>query len=184
MTMQAIRLVPIVIFALALAAAARATTLERMSVEAMTKAAGVVAEARCTGSASEWQGGEIWTITRFAVIEAWKGNPGRQVTVRLPGGRVGHITSLVPGVPRFSAGEEVVLFLESPRAGAYAVTAWSEGTFRIRRDTPHRAAWAIEDAGGMLLRAGRRGAENTEGVRMSLDSLRARVQRARQATGQ
>jgi len=40
----------------------------------------------------------------------------------------------VSGVPRFRAGEEVVLFLEPTKRGDFSVTSWMQGTFRIVRD--------------------------------------------------
>jgi len=93
-----------------------------------------VARVRCTGSVSRRDSGHIWTFTRFAVVEPIKGSPGRTLLVRLPGGRDAHIFESVEGVPRFSPGEETILFLEHTRAGDWSVSAWGEGTFRIERD--------------------------------------------------
>jgi hypothetical protein len=116
-----------------LAAAAGATTLARMSLRQLAKAAHVVVRARCLASESRWQGGEIWTFSRFETIEAFKGAPPAGFTVRLIGGQAGGIESVVAGVPRFFPGEEVILFLNPVAGGDYSVTAWVEGTFRVRR---------------------------------------------------
>ena len=127
------------------AAAAQATTLARMSLDELVRAARVVVRARCLSSGSDWQGGEIWTRTRFEVLESFKGSVPQQITVRLIGGRVGHIVSRVAEVPRFRPGEEVVLFLEPTAAGELSVTGWAEGTFRIARDARSGTARVTQD---------------------------------------
>lgn len=112
---------------------AAATTLARMDLGRLAQAAKVVVRAKCVGGESIWDGGEIWTLTRCDTIEVFKGHPPAEFTLRLIGGRVGAIESLVGGVPRFQPGEEVILFLDAAPAGGYSITAWSEGTFRVRR---------------------------------------------------
>ena len=115
---------------------AEATTLARMSVEQMTQTAQVIVRARCVGHAASWDAGEIWTLTTFEVEEVWRGSASARITVRLLGGRLGNLTSNVPGVPRFRPGEEVVLFLEATQRGDFTVVSWEQGTFRIGRDVP------------------------------------------------
>ncbi len=117
------------------AALAQSTTLARLSLDDLAAAASVVARVECLGNESRWEGGEIWTFTSFEVVEIMKGVVPRLITVRLPGGQVGHLISTVDGVPRFRAGEQAILFLERTRAGDFAVLAWVQGTFRIHRDT-------------------------------------------------
>jgi hypothetical protein len=88
------------------------------------------------GAESRSDGREIWTETRFEVLELAKGLLPALVSVRMIGGRVGHLHSRIDGVPQFRVGEEVYLFLWSRRAGdPYTVLGWSQGTFRIVRDT-------------------------------------------------
>lgn len=116
-------------------AAGEGTTLERMSLEGLTTRAHVVVHVRCLARESRWERGEIWTFTRFEVEEALKGIAPRLITVRLPGGKVGHLISTVDAVPRFQAGEESILFLERTPDGTFTVLSWAQGTFRIRVDT-------------------------------------------------
>ncbi len=111
--------------------AAKATTLKRMTVREMTQAAELVVRARCVESAAKWDDGEIWTFTRFEIEEAWKGSAPGQIVVRLLGGTTAELTSSVDGVPRFHAGEEVVLFLAPTSRGDYSIVSWMQGTFRI-----------------------------------------------------
>jgi len=125
---------------------AGATTLARLSLEQMARAADAVVRVRCVSIESRWDGGAIWTFTGFDVSETLKGAPPKRVTVRLPGGRVGQFTTNIEAVPRFEPGEEGFLFLEKMRAGDYSVTAWAEGTFRVKPATPRGAATVTQDS--------------------------------------
>jgi hypothetical protein len=109
----------------------RATTLKRMSVADLSRAAHTVIRARCVTNSTRWDAGEIWTFTTFDVEEVWKGLAPAQFTVRLLGGRTEDFTSTVSGVPRFLPGEESILFLERTPAQDFSIVSWMQGTFRI-----------------------------------------------------
>jgi hypothetical protein len=109
----------------------RATTLKRMSVADLSRAAHTVVRARCITNSTRWDAGEIWTFTTFDVEETWKGSAPAQITVRLLGGQAGNFTSTVSGVPRFTPGEELILFLERTPAQDFSIVSWMQGTFRI-----------------------------------------------------
>jgi hypothetical protein len=151
-TKKCLALVPALLL---LGAAPRAlgTTLVHMDVLALTHTAHVVARARCLGNSTRWQDGHLWTLTRFAVVEAWKSPANstapQTVVVRLVGGRDRRGTVSVDGVPRFRVGEEVVLFLEPSATPSgrneLTITSWAQGTFRIRRDPTSREEIAIQD---------------------------------------
>jgi hypothetical protein len=117
-----------------------ATTLMRMSVAQLSRAAGAIVRVRCIANENIWDAGEIWTRTTFEVEDVWSGAPAdrgplpQRIAVRLLGGTFGNITSHVSGIPRFHAGEEAVLFLEPTTRGDFSVISWQQGTFRIHRD--------------------------------------------------
>ncbi len=113
------------------AVVANATTLARLNFDQLAQQSTAVARLRCLSAESYWAGGEIWTETRFQVIERHKGVLTDVVTVRMLGGRVGNIYSHVEGVPVFRAGEEAYLFLWGKEGEPYRVLGWSLGTFRI-----------------------------------------------------
>jgi len=117
-----------------------------MSLAHLAHAAETIVRARCLESHARWEGGEIWTFTRFEPLETLSGEASGPFVVRLLGGQVGNFASQVDGVPRFHPGEEVILFLESTRAGELSLTAWSEGTFRVHRDPRSGQAWVSEDS--------------------------------------
>jgi hypothetical protein len=110
---------------------ALATTLKRMSVGDLSRAAHTVVRARCAANSARWDAGEIWTFTTFDIEETWEGSAPAQITVRLLGGSTGNFTSTVSGVPRFSPGEELILFLERTPAQDFSIVSWMQGTFRI-----------------------------------------------------
>jgi hypothetical protein len=135
MRKRLIGLAPLLLLAAYFAAPlARATTLARLSLVQLARAADSIVRVRCISSASRWDNGAIWTFNEFAVVERLKGLPQDRITVRVPGGRVGHLVTAIEAAPQFRPGEETVLFLEKTSAGDFAVTAWAEGTFRIETD--------------------------------------------------
>ena len=114
---------------------ALATTLKRMSIADLSRAAHTVVRARCVTNSTRWDAGEIWTFTTFDVEETWKGSAPAPITVRILGGSAGNLTSTVSGVPRFSPGEELILFLERTPAQDFSIVSWVQGTFRIHSRT-------------------------------------------------
>ncbi len=145
-----------------LAIAANATTLSRLRFEELVKQATAVARLRCLGVESRWQDGEIWTETRFEVVELNKGLLPGIVSVRMLGGRVGSLHSRVEGVPAFRPGEEAYVFLWGREGEPFRVLGWSQGTFRITRDprtgvervTQDSAALPVFDPGTRQFRHG------------------------------
>jgi hypothetical protein len=134
-----------------LAAVASATTLARMQFEELARQATAVARVRCLSIASKWQNGEIWTETRFEILERSKGSLPAVVTTRMLGGAVGCLRSHVDGVPMFRAGEEAYLFLWAPDGEPYRVLGWSQGTFRIARDVRTGFETVTQDSAGAPL---------------------------------
>ncbi len=117
-----------------LAVAASATTLSRLRFEELVNQATAVARVRCIGVESRWENGEIWTETRFEIVELNKGLLPGVVTVRMLGGSIGNLHSRIDSVPAFRRGEEAYVFLWRRESEPYRVLGWSQGTFRIARD--------------------------------------------------
>jgi hypothetical protein len=117
-----------------LAVAANATTLSRLRFEELVNQATAVARLRCLSVESRWQDREIWTETRFEVVDVNKGLLPGVISVRMLGGRIGNLHSRVAGVPAFRPGEEAYVFLWWREGEPLRVLGWSQGTFRITRD--------------------------------------------------
>jgi hypothetical protein len=153
-----------------------ATTLARLSLDQMAAGSDAVARVNFSSAESRWENGTIWTITTAKVVETMKGNLPGEISVRLPGGRVGHLTASVEGAPRFHPGDDAIVFLKISPAGGFTVAGWAEGTFRISRDprtgnqtvTQDSSAFAVFDPATRTFR--------TEGIhRMPMDEFRARL---------
>lgn len=117
-----------------LAVVASATTMSRLRLLDLTEQSTAVARLRCIGTKSLWDQGEIWTETKFEVVQREKGVLTGIITVRMLGGDVGHLHSRVDEVPQFHPGEEVYLFLWGREGQPFQILGWSQGTFRIARD--------------------------------------------------
>lgn len=74
--------------------------------------------------------GRIETVTAVAVDEWIKGGGDRSIEIVLPGGELGDERMTVPGVPSFTAGERVLLFLSRNGRGHWTPFAFSLGAFR------------------------------------------------------
>ena len=172
--------------ALCLALTATATTIVKMDLAELTSAASVVARGRCLASEARMDGGYIWTFTTFEVTETLKGSTPRQITVRLIGGKVGHMKSTVDGVPQFQRDEDVFLFLEPTREGDLSVTSWVQGTFRVRLDPQTGKESVTQDTASMAVFDPVTRQFKPNGVRdMPVETFRQRVREAieRQRTG-
>ena len=156
--------------------AVRATTLVRLSLDQLAAGSDAIARINFASAESRWENGSIWTISTVRVVEIMKGDLPGEISLRLPGGRVGHLTSTVEGTPKFNPGDDAVVFLKRTPAGGFTVAGWVQGTFRISRDarsgnlsvTQDSASVAVFDAATRTFR--------TEGIqRMPLQEFRARI---------
>jgi len=153
----------------------RATTLVPMSFEELTRSATAIARVRCVSVHSAWDGGEIWTESRFALLEDVKpdafgadqrvsapaGAAGaaasqdhralevpasHSILLRQLGGSIAGMHSRVEGIPEFKPGEEAYLFLWRRSGEPYRVLGWAQGTFRVLRDQRSGAARVTQDS--------------------------------------
>ena len=132
--------------AITAAAFANGTTLARLRFEDLAQQSTAVARLRCLGSEFLWDRGELWTETRFEVVERNKGLLPGIVTVRTIGGISGHLHSHVDGVPVFRSGEEVYLFLWQRPGEPYRVLGWAQGTFHIMRNADSGTETVTQDS--------------------------------------
>jgi len=156
--------------------AIRATTLARLSLDQLAAGSDAVARVRFARAESRWENGSIWTVTTFDVVETMKGQLSAQIEVRLPGGRVGHLTATVEGTPKFNLGSEAVVFLQRSRAGGFTVAGWAEGSFRISRDPRTGVETVTQDSSAFAVFDTATRTFHTEGIRrMPIGEFRARI---------
>jgi len=157
-------------------ASVRATTLVRLSLDQLAAGSDAVARVNFSTAESRWENGTIWTITTAKVMETMKGNLPGEISVRLPGGRVGHLTATVEGTPRFHPGDDAIVFLQRSPAGGFTVAGWVEGTFRISRDPRTGNQTVTQDSSAFAVFDPATRKFSTEGVhRMPMDEFRGRL---------
>jgi hypothetical protein len=107
----------------------------------------------------------IYTDVELRVDRVIKGSPDANVRVRTFGGQVGQDQMIVSTAPKFEAGKQYVLFLESDTGstaslepGHYAILGLVQGTFTVE---------------------GTRATSQFGGTEMTLDALSTQVQQSR-----
>ncbi len=103
----------------------------------------------------------------------------------VPGGTVGRIGQLVPGAPKFTVGEEVLVLLARHEATQrLVVVGLSQGRYRVERapgqaptlvSDRHGAALMMRDTKGRLVEAPAERLEDRRPLSTTLDTIRERV---------
>ncbi len=117
-----------------IAIVANATTLVHLPFPQLVGFSSAIARVQCIGSDIRIEKGEIWTDTRFHVLETEKGYLPSSIVVRQLGGKMQNLQSHVDASPEFRPGEELYLFLLGKPGKQFNVVGWAQGTFRIHRD--------------------------------------------------
>jgi hypothetical protein len=156
---------------------ARATQVAYMTHRQLGEGSQLVVRGKVTGIESHWneKRTKIFTSTRVAVDETYKGIGQGIIDVVQLGGVVGNVRVTVHGALSWRSGEEVILFLEPYQAGVsgparYQVSGFSQGKFNVTRDARTGKAYVhrleLEDT--ELLRAPTAGATS---LRARMDSV-------------
>lgn len=159
--------------ALAHAAPARASTTLGRSVEALAADADAVVRATVVSTSARWTGDgrRIVTDVRLSVLETLAGATGAQLVVTVPGGAVGDYAQDVSGGAKFTAGEQVVVFLRRVTSGErWGVLDLADGKFTVSETTARRQTLGLE----------RRSRVAPLDDTLDLATLRERVRRGRE----
>ena len=129
------------------ASLASATTVQKFTVRDLAKKSESIVLARVEDETARMDEGskEIYTYVTLRVIEGVKGsksnsngkskNAEELITIRQLGGAYGKYISVVPGMPTFKKGEEVVVFLsQKDRAGYPWVMGLQQGKYSVTTD--------------------------------------------------
>jgi hypothetical protein len=129
------------IFALAVslgAASVFASVVKAETFDQMVQASPVIVHARIgqVQVVEDKEAGRIFTYVEVEVLEALKGKTDPRFIVRQTGGDTGVRTTFVEGAPRFSQGQETVLFLEPVRdePSMLLVHAMAAGKYTFEKD--------------------------------------------------
>jgi hypothetical protein len=132
--------------AVLLGPSAQATQIIRRTLPELAAGAELIFIGRCEAVSSHWNANHslILTANRFRVLRVLKGSPGAMITLDELGGTVGNVATDAPGVPRYRAGEEVLLFVHRTELGRWETHGAVQGRFQVRRDQEGRP-WVEND---------------------------------------
>jgi lipid-A-disaccharide synthase len=128
------RTVPVLLLMLIAAARAEATVLLPADLGDLSRGAYAVARGSIVAVDSRWTSSQRRSIETIVTLraDAWlKGDFGRTVQFRVPGGRLGRYRSLVAGAPSFEPGQQVIVFLGAAPPALPYVLGLSQGVFRV-----------------------------------------------------
>lgn len=119
-----------------LSVALQATVLVPIEFRELVSIAPVIVHGRVVDVRSALLDGRR-SVETFVTVEAGdylKGQLGPNFTIRVPGGQIGRYRTVFVGAPEFRAGDELILFLQTPRASLPHIVGLSQGAFRIVPD--------------------------------------------------
>lgn len=148
-----------------------ATTVERFSLDELSLRSQTIIQGVVRGSRSFWSPDRklILTATTLEVTESLKGQTARTVEVTTVGGQVDDTVLHVSGMPSFTAGENVVVFME--RSGAFTtVFGLGQGKFTVSNGTVMNAVSDLNFADGAAPRE----------IRMPVQSFKNAIRAAMQ----
>jgi hypothetical protein len=123
-----------------------ARTVQRLSFDRLISEADLIARGRVEKLENQQaaDGRSVTTVVTVSVDRQFKGPKVSSVTIEQPGGSMGDIAQGVPGLPEFSSGEDVVLFLKRQRGGTFKVVGGKQGKFTAKTQ-PESNNWIVED---------------------------------------
>jgi len=124
----------------------QATTLQKLSFDRLIGEADLIIKGRVeelkTRQVSDRR--SMITIVTVSIERQFKGPQVSSVTIEQPGGSLGDIAQGVPGLPEFSSGEEVIVFLKRQRGGAFNIVGGKQGKFTAKTQPGSREE-VVED---------------------------------------
>ena len=126
------------VFVFILVGFSRALTVVPPTFEEMADQADLVFIGKAVASRAAWRttgtDQAIFTMIDFESDEILKGKAGKNVRLQFLGGTVNDITLDVPGVPHFSIGERVILFVEKNGVQFCPLVGVFHGKFGLQKD--------------------------------------------------
>ncbi len=110
----------------------KATTVQRLGLEDLTRKAHHIVAGKVRNSKTFWSpnGKLILTSYTIDVADNIKGQPPRTLELTTIGGKIGDLELHVAGMPSFAKGEEIVVFTEQS-AGYEVVLGATQGKFTV-----------------------------------------------------
>ena len=110
-----------------------ATTVPKIELPEMVFKADAIIDGHVDSIYSEWDAEKklIFTYISVRIDESLKGGSSRSLLIKQLGGRVGGLDMNVAGMPLFSEGEQVLLFLRQQTGSTYEVVGLNQGRYQI-----------------------------------------------------
>jgi hypothetical protein len=123
-----------------------ATTVQKLSFDRLIAEADLIVRGRVEELKSQQAPDRrsVTTVITVSIERQFKGPEVSAVTIEQPGGSMGDIAQGVPGLPEFSSGEDVVLFLKRQRGGTFKIVGGKQGKFTAKTQ-PQSNNWVVED---------------------------------------
>jgi len=152
--MARLRLIPVILTAVATTTLASGATLLQLSMDQMSQLATSVVRARVVGSSASAYASTgspiIYTHYKLSVSEVWKG--AATTEVMLPGGDFNGQKQSFPGVPELRVGGEYVLFLwKSPSTGITHTLGLTQGIFEVATQADGSVVASRRQSGELML---------------------------------
>ena len=127
------RMCLLLIILLGFTAVPNATVLLPADLAELVAGARAIVHGQITDVRTQWIDGcrRIDSFVTIEVTSYFKGDLGRTVTFRVPGGQLGAYRSVLVGAPILTPGDEVVLFLGAREPSVPYVLGLSQGVFRV-----------------------------------------------------
>ena len=111
----------------------RATVLVPADLAELSREARVIARGQVVAIDAQWSDGRrtIETVVTLEAESYLKGEMGRMVQFRVPGGTMGRYRNIVMGAPQFSVGQRVVVFLGANGPRVPFILGLSQGVYRL-----------------------------------------------------
>jgi hypothetical protein len=120
-----------------------ATSVIAPPFEALVDRAELIFTGQVVSQRSEWRmnNGQksIVTLVSFSVQQVHKGRASSSITLQFLGGTIGDVSLDVAEIPKFKAGERVVLFVEGNGLNVSPLVGFFHGRFLLQRDKAGRA---------------------------------------------
>src|SRR3954468_21367289 len=112
-----------------------ATTLLPADFPQMVSESQLIVHARVVQVEGELVGSRrtIESRVTIQVLSSIKGQSAAELVFRVPGGRVGRYRRIFVGAPTFTAGDEVLLFLNGRAPALATIYGLSQGVYRVSR---------------------------------------------------
>jgi hypothetical protein len=169
-----------------MAAVCPATTLVKLSVDEMVAQSTDIVRGRVSNCEAVQRGSAIMTQCVVRVSERLKGVTASTMAIAIPGGVVRNangrrVRQVIVGAPALNEKQEYLLFLWTGRTGVTQLIGLSQGALEIKVNGGQAVAERAPMPDAAFRNA--RGEEvDDDGVSVSLESIRRRVQRLAEAT--